>query len=408
MRVIIYTENMKYGGMDTFIVNLTKYWPNKDDELLVICNDSHPGINFLRENLPNSVNLIRHQIPVNWDFLNSYIRYLPMLFQKIFRKIFRYALIPYQIYAISSLLEKHKGDALMTVNGSYPGGETCRIANIVWPGVSKGVSIHNFHNYAEKEMGVLLPLEYLIDQKLREATNHIVSVSDYCSSTILTRKAFRGFKSVMTIPNGIELPMSKRQISLRDTYKVPKNKRILLMVSTFEERKGHEFALDALKIALNNRDDLHLLLIGNATNEEMERVQRLINVRGLFNDVTITGKIDNIANNMSGADLVIIPSQDHESFALTAVEAMLNKLPIVATSIGGIPETIGKDGHCGFLVNSNDPYKFSQKISYIIDNPEFSKKMGANGLSRASDVFDPKKMANEYFKLTRTKQKEQN
>ena len=403
MRVIIYTENMKYGGMDTFIVNLTKYWPDKDDELFVICNDSHPGIMFLSKNLPSSVMLIRHQIPVNWSFLSMFIRYLPTLFQKIFRKMFRYALIPYQIYAISSILKKYKGDALLTVNGSYPGGETCRVANIAWRRVSKGVSIHNFHNYAERELGVLSPLEFIIDQKLRKVTNHIVSVSNYCSSTIVSRKAFKDLRSIITIPNGIKLPVNKNLVNLRDTYKVPKNKKILLMVSTFEERKGHKFALDALRIALDKRDDLHLLLVGNATISEIQRVQKLINERGLINDVTITGKIENIASNMSGADLVIIPSQDHESFALTAVEAMLNELPIVATNIGGIPETIGEDGHCGFLVDPNDPNKFSQKISYIIDNDEFSKKMGANGLSRASNIFDPKKMANEYFKLTRTK-----
>ena len=403
MRVIIYTENMKYGGMDTFIVNLTKYWPDKDDELFVICNDSHPGIMFLSKNLPSSVMLIRHQIPVNWSFLSLFIRYLPTLFQKIFRKMFRYALIPYQIYAISSILKKYKGDALLTVNGSYPGGETCRVANIAWRRVSKGVSIHNFHNYAERELGVLSPLEFIIDQKLRKVTNHIVSVSNYCSSTIVSRKAFKDLRSIITIPNGIKLPVNKNLVNLRDAYKIPKNKKILLMVSTFEERKGHEFALDALRIALDKRDDLHLLLVGNATISEIERVQKLINERGLINDVTITGKIENIASNMAGADLVIIPSQDHESFALTAVEAMLNELPIVATNIGGIPETIGEDGHCGFLVDPNDPNKFSQKISYIIDNDEFSKKMGANGLSRASNIFDPKKMANEYFKLTRTK-----
>ncbi len=403
MRVIIYTENMKYGGMDTFIVNLTKYWPDKDDELFVICNDSHPGIKFLSKNLPSSVMLIRHQIPVNWSFLSRFIRYLPILFQKIFRKMFRYTLIPYQIYAISSILKKYKGDALLTVNGSYPGGETCRVANIAWRRVSKGVSIHNFHNYAERELGVLSPLEYIIDQELLKATNHIVSVSNYCSSTIVSRKAFKDLRSIITIPNGIKLPVNKNLVNLRDAYKIPENKKILLMVSTFEERKGHKFALDALRIALDKRDDLHLLLVGNATISEVQRVQRLINERGLVNHVTITGKIENIASNMTGADLVIIPSQDHESFALTAVEAMLNELPIVATNIGGIPETIGQDGHCGFLVDPNDPNNFSQKISYIIDNHEFSKKMGANGLSRALSIFDPSKMANEYFKLTRTK-----
>ena len=403
MRVIIYTENMKFGGMDTFIVNLTKYWPDKNDEFFVVCNHSHPGITFLSENLPVGVNLIKHKIPVNWNFLSIYINYLPILLKKFFRKLFRYSLIPYQLFAISSIFKKYKGDVLLTVNGSYPGGETCRLASIVWRSTSNGVSIHNFHNYAEEERGILSPLERFIDQKLLKVTDHIVSVSDYCSSTMNKRKAFKSVKSIKTIPNGIELLKHNDQINFRDVYKIPKNKNILLMVSTFEERKGHEFALDALRIALNHRDDLHLLLVGSATNKEIERVQKLISDRSLSEDVTITGKIENVANSMSGADLVIIPSQDYESFALTAVEAMLNKLPIVATNIGGIPETMGENGQCGFLIDPNDPSKLSEKISYVIDNNELSNKMGANGLSRASDKFDPKKMADEYYKLTRTK-----
>ena len=403
MRIILFTENQRFGGMDTFIVNLAKYWPDKDDELFVICNDNHPGADYLSENLPPTVTLTKHHIPLNWHIFSRYIRYLPSLIQKILRKMFRYSLIPYQLYAISSILKKHKGDALLTVNGSYPGGETCRIANIVWRGISDGVSIHNFHNYAETERGILSPIERLIDQKLRKVTNHLVSVSNYCSSTITSRGTFKDLKSIKTIPNGIELENSKDGVNLRDAYGISKSKNILLMVSTFEERKGHEFALNALKIALSQRDDLHLLLVGTATNNEIGRVQRLIDERGLKNDVTITGRIDNIANSMSAANLIIIPSQDYESFALTAVEAMLNELPIVATNIGGIPETIGQDGHCGFLVDPGEPDKFSEKILYIVDNPEFSKKMGANGLSRALDVFDPKKMAREYHKLTRTK-----
>ena len=403
MRIILFTENQRFGGMDTFIVNLAKYWPDKDDELFVICNDNHPGTDYLSKNLPPTVTLTKHHIPLNWYIFSRYIRYLPSLIQKILRKMFRYSLIPYQLYAISSILKKHKGDALLTVNGSYPGGETCRIANIVWRGISDGVSIHNFHNYAETERGILSPIERLIDQKLRKVTNHLVSVSKYCSSTITLRGTFKDLKSIKTIPNGIELENSKDGVNLRDAYGISKSKNILLMVSTFEERKGHEFALDALRIALNHRDDLHLLLVGSATKNEIERVQKLISDRSLSDDVTITGKIENVANSMSGADLIIIPSQDYESFALTAVEAMLNKLPIVATNIGGIPETMGENGHCGFLVDPNDPSELSEKISYIIDNKELSKEMGVNGLSRASNKFDPKKMANEYYKLTRTK-----
>ena len=60
--------------------------------------------------------------------------------------------------------------------------------------------------------------------------------------------------------------------------------------------------------------------------------------------------------------MLVIPSQADESFGLTAIEAMLCNNAIVSTNIGGLPETIGENGQCGFYVDSDNQKNFQKKL----------------------------------------------
>ena len=55
------------------------------------------------------------------------------------------------------------------------------------------------------------------------------------------------------------------------------------------------------------------------------------------------------------ADLVVISSQAFESFGLTAVEAMIRGVPVVATRVGGLPEVVGEAGEGGYVVALDEP-----------------------------------------------------
>ena len=75
MRVIVFTENSRLGGMDTFIINLVRHWPT-DDSLRIIVNSNHPGAIFLKNQLKGKAEIVMHQIPLNWSFLSIFIRFL--------------------------------------------------------------------------------------------------------------------------------------------------------------------------------------------------------------------------------------------------------------------------------------------------------------------------------------------
>jgi glycosyltransferase involved in cell wall biosynthesis len=102
---------------------------------------------------------------------------------------------------------------------------------------------------------------------------------------------------------------------------------------------------------------------------------------------------------MSIADVIVIPSQEYESFGLTAIEAMSYGIPIVATNIGGLPETIGENGDCGFHTDIGDINEFSRNIIRLIKDESLAKKMGKNGLDRVDKLFQPNRMAREYQSL---------
>ena len=80
------------------------------------------------------------------------------------------------------------------------------------------------------------------------------------------------------------------------------------------------------------------------------------------------------------------------------IEASLMKKPIIASNVGGIPETI-QDGKTGFLVNEGDVEEWIKKISKILNNYELGKEMGENGRKFVSQEFNWEKIGNEIINL---------
>ena len=80
---------------------------------------------------------------------------------------------------------------------------------------------------------------------------------------------------------------------------------------------------------------------------ELGQVMRLVKELGLIGAVAAMGEQDEVVPLLSAADLFLLPSRQ-ESFGLAALEAMACEVPVVASSVGGLPEVI-RPGVDGFL-----------------------------------------------------------
>jgi len=72
----------------------------------------------------------------------------------------------------------------------------------------------------------------------------------------------------------------------------------------------------------------------------------------------------------------------HESFGLVLAEAMLHKIPIVATKVGGM-QYIVDDNQTGFLVPKYDVESISNKIELLCGNKNLRIKFGNAGYEKA-------------------------
>ncbi|QJX01316.1 D-inositol 3-phosphate glycosyltransferase [Frigoriglobus tundricola] len=83
-----------------------------------------------------------------------------------------------------------------------------------------------------------------------------------------------------------------------------------------------------------------------------------------------------LPGQMTGADLVVVPTVAQEALGRTAVEAMAAGKPVVASRIGGLPFTV-TDGATGLLCAPNDPADLGAKIAALLDDPTLRARLGA-------------------------------
>jgi glycosyltransferase involved in cell wall biosynthesis len=122
---------------------------------------------------------------------------------------------------------------------------------------------------------------------------------------------------------------------------------------------------------------LRLVIIGGGS--DYDKLQALVTCLGLEEMVTLHGRIDNkrVYEYMAGFDIFAALSR-RESFGVAMLEASACSLPVVSTTVGGIPEVVVQN-KTGILVSPDSPVEAYEALRQIILNPGFGKQLGSNG-----------------------------
>ena len=103
----------------------------------------------------------------------------------------------------------------------------------------------------------------------------------------------------------------------------------------------------------------------------------------LVNKVTFTGFVEynELPNYYAQSDIVVIPSEIYESFSYTTAQGMSCGKPVIASNIGGIPETLN-NGKAGLLFNPGDVDDLNEKIKKLYYN-----ERKRNSLAKKARIF---------------------
>jgi glycosyltransferase involved in cell wall biosynthesis len=113
--------------------------------------------------------------------------------------------------------------------------------------------------------------------------------------------------------------------------------------------------------------------------------------------IKLVGQVfhEKLAEYYRSADVFVFPSIWDEPFGIPVIEAMAAGLPVVATRVGGVVETV-EDGKTGFLVPPGDSQALAGAISSLLEDRALRERLGAAGRERALELFSFDSVAAAY------------
>jgi glycosyltransferase involved in cell wall biosynthesis len=199
----------------------------------------------------------------------------------------------------------------------------------------------------------------------------------------------------MVIPNGVDTVNFRpgAQALARRALSLPEDARILLAVAhRIRSSPWKDFALLEKAFGIVCRrapsENTILLVVGDAGIDQADRGAGLRYIPPLGDD-------SKMAMAYQAADLYVHPAKA-DTFPTTVLEAMACGLPVVATSVGGIPEQV-VEGETGSLVPAGDPEALAIRILELLNNAHRRQSMGRNAAVRAQQLYTRPRMIDAYL-----------
>jgi L-malate glycosyltransferase len=225
-----------------------------------------------------------------------------------------------------------------------------------------------------------------------EASDGVTAVSRFLKEKTLTNYNIN--KEIDVIHNFIDSDLYKPVCNEQfKKHIAPNNEKILIHTSNFRPVKRVGDTIRILK-KVNKEIPTKLILIGDGPDRsECERLTRELK---LEKDVVFLGKQDGLENLLSVADIFLMPSQS-ESFGLSALEAMSCGVPVISSSVGGLPELMVHN-KTGYIAEFGDVDRMAKYALELLRNKKKINSFSKNSRERAEKVFEKKLIIPQYIK----------
>jgi glycosyltransferase involved in cell wall biosynthesis len=193
----------------------------------------------------------------------------------------------------------------------------------------------------------------------------------------------------------------ERDWALRESFGIDRGAFVVVSVARLVGWKGFQYVIEAMQ-ALRPLGRFHCLLVGDG--DYRPSLEARVKEFGLGDVVTIARGVPQteVARYYSIADAAVFPSIGDEAFGIAAVEAMACGVPVIASTSGGMVETI-VDGETGFLVRPRDAEAIAAALSRLAGDPAKAQAMRENGHRRAIGRFNWGPLADELLAVFETR-----
>ncbi len=216
-------------------------------------------------------------------------------------------------------------------------------------------------------------VEFSIDK-----SDGVTAVSEYLKQETYDR--FNIKQDIKVIPNFIDLDRFKK--SNKSHFKkaiCPNDEKVIVHVSNFRKVKRVPEVITVFAKILESGIDSKLLLVGDGPDRQ--KAEQQCRDLGICEHVRFLGKLEQVEDVLSIADLFLIPSGS-ETFGLAALEAMSCSVPVISSNIGGLPE-VNVHGETGYLCDLDDVACMAKYGVKILSDSDLHSTMAANARKQA-------------------------
>ena len=222
----------------------------------------------------------------------------------------------------------------------------------------------------------------------KTAVNFSINQSDVVTSVSenlkqRTLEIFDIKKEIEVVPNFID--KNKYSTSFTDcqrTIMAEDHERIITHISNFRAVKHIP---DVIHIFNKIQQEMPAKLVMVGEGPEKENAEFLCEQLGIMDKVHFLGNSNEIDRILCFSDLFLLPSKS-ESFGLAALEAMINRVPVISTNAGGIPE-VNIHGVTGYLSEVGDVEDMASNALKILKDDTILEEFKENA-AKVAKKFD--------------------
>ncbi len=195
---------------------------------------------------------------------------------------------------------------------------------------------------------------------------------------------------------GVKIPViDERKVQLvKEKYQLG-NDFIVGIVGRIEKGKGQHKVIEAL--AQLKCSDVKTVIVGSFMDDSYEKeLKKYVKNLGIESKVIFTGFTKEVNEHMKLFDVNVLATEN-ETFGLVIIEAMANKVPMIATNKGG-PLEIIDDGVDGLLFDGSSD-DLAMKIKQLYDDEQLKKILAENGYKKVKEKFDAQKQLDKLYKV---------
>jgi glycosyltransferase involved in cell wall biosynthesis len=219
----------------------------------------------------------------------------------------------------------------------------------------------------------------------------VIAVSEDARKNYISRQGISQDK-VVTIPNGIcfsqdsHLDDAKKKY-LKKTFGFDENTIIIGMIGRLIKEKGYQDVIMAVPDILQCNPAVRFLVVGDGP--ERQNLENLTKELNLTEKIKFLGFRNDADILIQAFDILVQPSwrECHESFGLVLLEAMAQRIAVIASDISPLEEIV-IHGQTGLLFEEKNPRDLGEKVISLLKDKDFAYQLSQKGYSVAKEKFN--------------------